>query len=176
MFVINTERLELKPMDRSFIDSTHRYASDKEANRYMLNLPNDSIKETEEFLLNCEHHWKHYSKDEFELEFAIIYSSKHVGGLSFTKKADEDLVEVGWILDRAFWHQGIAFEAAYSAISYFSETFQVNHFMAHCDSQNQASYLLMEKLGMKRISVSGGRLNKKARETTSEYLYRLDVS
>ncbi|MBA2795711.1 GNAT family N-acetyltransferase [Streptococcus porcinus] len=175
MFVINTERLELKPMNREFIDSTHHYASDKDANRYMLNLPNDSIEETEDFLLNSEYNWKCYSEEEFELEFAIIYNSKHVGGLSLTKRADENVVEIGWILARPFWHQGIAFEAAHSAISYFSETFQVKHFIAHCDSQNQASYLLMEKLGMKRISVSDGRLNKKAKETTSEYLYRLDL-
>ncbi|WP_236561858.1 GNAT family N-acetyltransferase [Streptococcus halichoeri] len=173
MFTIVTKRLELKPMNRAFMASTHSYAKDKEANSYMLHLPSDSIKETEDFLINCEQNWQQYSEQEFELDFAILYQSEHVGGLNLTKIADEDFAEIGWIVNRAFWRQGIAFEAAKAAMQHFSENFHVNHFIARCDSQNQASYALMEKLGMKRLSVSAGRLNKQATKSSLECLYAI---
>ncbi|WP_159796945.1 GNAT family N-acetyltransferase [Streptococcus halichoeri] len=173
MFTIVTKRLELKPMNRAFMASTHSYAKDKEANSYMLHLPSDSIKETKDFLINCEQNWQQYSEQEFELDFAILYQSEHVGGLNLTKIADEDFAEIGWIVNRAFWRQGIAFEAAKAAMRYFFENFHVNHFIARCDSQNQAFYALMEKLGMKRLSVSAGRLNKQATKSSLECLYAI---
>lgn len=50
----------------------------------------------------------------------------------------------------------------------------VKKFIAHCDSENIASWKTMEKLGMKRVSCTGGRYNKIApTEERKEFLYEM---
>ncbi len=53
---------------------------------------------------------------------------------------------------------------------------KVNHFLAHCDTENIASYKVMEKLGMSRTGEWGGRRNKSAVKDSSEYQYELYYS
>ncbi|KHD46679.1 GNAT family N-acetyltransferase [Streptococcus hongkongensis] len=175
MFTITTDRLLLVPMTSEFLMSTHNYASDRDANQYMLNLPNNRLEETKRFIEKCESNWKHYTEENFELDFAILINKQHIGGLSLSKDVDEPFVEIGWILSREYWGKGFALEAAKYAINYFLKHFHITTFIAHCDSQNQASYQLMEQLGMIKQSVSDNRLNKNAKETSSEYLYKLEL-
>ena len=49
----------------------------------------------------------------------------------------------------------------------------ITHFIAHCDADNVASYSLMEKLGMKKISKTSGRMNRNAVKESYEYTYEL---
>lgn len=49
------------------------------------------------------------------------------------------------------------------------------HFLAHCDTENIASYKVMEKLGMIRTGEWGGRRNKSAAEDSLEYQYELNI-
>ncbi len=48
-FSIKTERLILRPLERNDLDTTHEYAGDVENTKYMIHLPNNTIKETEQF-------------------------------------------------------------------------------------------------------------------------------
>ncbi|ESR08932.1 N-acetyltransferase [Streptococcus iniae] len=176
MFDIKTDRLYLIPNNRKFLHSIHAYASDLDVTRFMLHLPNDNIGETESFLRLCEENWKNYQADAFQLEFAILYEGKHVGGLGLSKDRGNPCVELGWILAKDYWHKGIAYEAAQAAIAYFAKQFQVTSFIAHCDADNKASFGLMERLGMKRKSKKTGRFNKSSQIETSELLYELDLS
>lgn len=50
---------------------------------------------------------------------------------------------------------------------------KVSHFLGHCDTENIASYKVMEKLGMSRTGEWGGRRNKSASEDSLEYQYEL---
>ena len=60
-------------------------------------------------------------------------------------------------------------------LDFARERLGITRFIAHCDAENAASYRVMEKLGMKRISVTGGRKNKAADGESEECTYRLDV-
>ena len=52
----------------------------------------------------------------------------------------------------------------------------MTHFIARCDTENVASYKVMEKLGMTRTGKYGGRRNRAAAEDSFEYQYELHVA
>ena len=55
---------------------------------------------------------------------------------------------------------GYALEAASAAVDYAREQLGARCVFAQCDSENEASYRLMERLGMRRVSCLGGRKNR----------------
>ena len=96
-----TERLKLVPMNMSFLSTTHAYASDAESNKYMLNLPNETIEETADFLKYCEMCWNKEIPDSYE--FAVFCGEDHIGAASLSILDDGETAELGWILNRSFW-------------------------------------------------------------------------
>ena len=48
---------------------------------------------------------------------------------------------------------------------------RIRHFITHCDTLNTASWRVMEKLGMTRVSESGERKNKQSDKMSREYMY-----
>lgn len=69
-----------------------------------------------------------------------------------------------------------ACEAAQALVRYFADHMGTRHFIAHCDTENTASYKVMEKLGMVRTGEYGGRRNRVAAQDSFEYRYELVVS
>lgn len=171
-FSIKTERLKLVSQSLQFLETTHAYASDRENMRYTLNLPNDSEEDTREFLLSAEAEWE---KDEPSFyEFAILKDGKHIGGLSLYPDETGTCAELGWCLDKSVQGKGYAVEAARAVVAWAKETISISRFIAHCDSENIASWKTMEKLEMKRVSCTGGRFNKlNPTEERNEFLYEM---
>ncbi len=172
MIEIHTERLTLKPLGTKYLDSVHEYASDLENTRYMMFLPNESLDETREFLQKAEDEWQCDTPSFYE--FAVIYQDRQVGAVSLYRE-DDTSAEFGWILNKKYWGQGIACEAASALMDYAVKKFGIRHFIAHCDSENAASYRIMEKLGMSRTNIQGGRKNRASEEERTEYQYELYV-
>lgn len=170
---IKTSRLLLRPLGMKYLNSTHEYSSDREATKYMVYLPNDRVEETVEFLKCVDAEW---SKDKPEFyEFAILFHEKHIGAISLYLDESGTTGELGWVIHRNYWKQGIATEAAKALLTYSEDVLGIHHFIAHCDSENIASYRVMEKLGMVRIQCCGGRKNKSSDELRKEYLYELNI-
>lgn len=168
-FDIKTERLTLTPLGPEFLQSANEYALDAENTRYMCYLPNESSAETAEFLKNVELEW---AKDEPEsYEFAMIYQGRHIGAVSVW--FEDGIGELGWIVNKRYWGNGFAFEAAQAVIRHFRDVPGITGFIAHCDTENIASYRTMEKLGMVRKAEYGGRKNRSADRESFEYLYEL---
>ena len=85
--------------------------------------------------------------------------------------------ELGWCLKKSAQGSGVAQEAAAALIQWTNKTFGVTRFIAHCDSENIASWTTMENLGMKRVCQTGGRRNKLApEEEREEFTYELELS
>lgn len=167
--IINTERLILEPLGIKYLESVHAYASDPENTRYMCNLPNKSIEETMEFLQRADEEWKKETPSFYE--FAIVYKNQQIGAVSLHLDNDQLSGELGWILRKEYWKQGIAYEAAKALLDYAVKKLKIKHFIAHCDAENIASYKIMEKLGMTRTSSHGGRKNKSSDLERMEYQY-----
>ncbi len=85
--------------------------------------------------------------------------------------------ELGWCLKKSAQGSGCAQEAAAALIQWTNKTFGVTRFIAHCDTENIASWTTMENLGMKRVGRAGGRRNKLApEEEREEFAYELELS
>ena len=157
MMQINTGRLVLRPISTADLETTHAYTSDLENTKYMMFLPHASLGETEEWLRSCEAMWD--SPAPHHLEFAILLEGRHIGSVTLYP-LDGGRVELGWILNKVYWGRGYALEAARAAVDYAREQLGARCVFAQCDSENEASYRLMERLGMRRVSCVGGRKNR----------------
>ncbi|MDO4522641.1 MAG: GNAT family N-acetyltransferase [Eubacteriales bacterium] len=166
---IRTKRLILKPSGMKYNQDVNEYAMDLENTKYQLALPNKSEEETKEFLRMVEAEWNKENQNYFE--FSMLYDDKCIGGIGIT--IEDGVGELGWTVNKRYWRNGFAFEAAETLIKYFSEHMDIRHFIAHCDAENVPSYKLMEKLGMKKTGEWGGRRNRSASEDSFEYQYEL---
>lgn len=168
---IQAERLTLVPHGTKYLDTTHEYASDIENTKYMMALPSDSLEATREFLESCEREWEKEKPEFYEL--AIIKDGIQIGSIGLYLNENCDTCELGWILARDYHGYGYATEAALAAMKYASEEIGIQHFIAHCDSENSASENVMKKLGMTKVSCYGGRKNKGSYEERMECLYEM---
>ena len=170
---IQADRIILKPLGMKYLDSVNEYAMDKDNTTYMLFLPNDSVQDTINFLKAAEIEWEKELPAFYE--FAIIYDGIHIGTVSLYPNDDRTSAEFGWIINKKYWNQGFAYEAACALLEYTVKELGIRHFIAHCDTENNASWRVMEKLGMKRVSEIGGRKNKQFDKMSREYMYELKI-
>lgn len=170
---IKTERLILKPLGIEYLNSTFKYSSDFDTTKYMMYLPSKSIEETADFLEKSEKEWTKESPEFYE--FAILFNNKHIGAISLYLNENKTICEFGWIIDKDYWMQGFAFEAAKALLNFVYNNLNIRHFIAHCDSENIASYKVMEKLRMKRTAINTGRKNRSSDESRIEYQYELII-
>lgn len=173
MIEIKTQRLTLKPLGPEYLLSTHKYSSDVDNCRLMVYLPNESLEETAQFLADVEAEW---AKDKPSFyEFAILLNGEHIGAISLYIENEGRSLELGWIIDKKYWGNGYTTEAGKALIDYGVNTLGFRHFIAHCDSENVASYRVMEKLGMTRTDSYGGRKNRASDEDRIEFLYEITI-
>ncbi|VEU82827.1 GNAT family N-acetyltransferase [Acholeplasma hippikon] len=166
---LHTERLTLVPLGIKYLESTHEYSSDKDVTKYMF-FHNENIETTAAFLIGVDLAWNQFPITYYE--FAILFENKHVGAISLY--IEDDRAEIGWILNKKYWNRGIISEAAFKMVE-FAKSLGLKKLTANCDSENIASYKVMEKIGMKRVSDSGKRKNFHADVETIEYQYEMDL-
>ena len=169
---IKTERLTLEPTSMAYLESTHRYASDLENTRFMFYLPNDTLEETEAFIRRSVEEWGKERPAYYE--FVILSGDAQIGGASMYMLEDGS-AELGWILDKRHWGNGYATEAARALIEWGRDSLGIKRFIAQCDSENAASSRVMERLGMRRVSLLGGRKNRSSDEERMELTYEISV-
>lgn len=170
---IQTERLTLKPLGLDYLLTAHEYSSDIENTKFMMFLPNDSLEETANFLLDCEREWQKEQPSYYE--FAIILEGVHIGAVSLYLNDERTEAEFGWIINKAHWGKGYTLEAAKAALQFAVETLGIREFIAHCDSENAASERVMQKLGMSLAERNGGRKNHCSDEERIELKYAMTV-
>lgn len=155
---IRTERLLLRPITMDDLMSTHAYVSDDENTRYMMFLPSESLEETAQGIAESVADWQ--SDAPSRLEFAIVLGGVHIGGMTAFFQDDRTEAELGWVIHRDHWSRGYTTEAARALMEAVRERYGVRRIFACCDSENQASFRVMEKLGMRQISALPGRRNR----------------
>ena len=170
---IITERLLLRPLEKGDYNDCCDYFMDEDNTKYMMFFPFDNKNEVKEFIDTVEEEWKKSFPTYYE--WAVVYQKKMVGVIGLYFETDDGVCELGWHLNKKYWNKGIMYEAAVNMIDYCVDKLNCNEFVAHCDSENIASYSLMEKLGMKFLDKSGGRKNRCSNEEREELTYTLVV-
>lgn len=171
--ILSTPRLTLRPADSSLLESTHAYAGHTENTRFMMFLPYATLDETADMLRAAEAEWLKEAPERYE--YAIFLQEEHIGAITLYMQEDRTVAELGWVLHRAHWRKGYVTEAALALMA-FARSIGVTRIFACCDSENVASYKVMEKLGMKRISKDGVRTNRSMGDTPRiEWTYEINL-
>ncbi len=172
--VIKTERLTLVALEEKHLAAAHEYLSDRENAKLMVFLPTESLKETKEYILKAEAEWKKETPDF--LEFAVFFGESHVGGITVYFLNGGKTAELGWILGKKHQRQGLITEAALAVMEYIKSTLGIFHVIAQCDSENEASKRVMEKIGLSLTNTEGKRKNRLSDEERTEYTYEVHFS
>jgi RimJ/RimL family protein N-acetyltransferase len=170
---IHTKRLLLVPLGPQYLISTHEYAGDIDNTKYMVHMPNIDISETKGFLDGVDAEWQKCNPQYYE--YAILLNNEHIGAVSIYFNNDYSEGELGWIINKKYWGNGYATEAAKEIMHFAMQELKVRKFIAHCDSQNISSYKVMEKLGMSLACRTQGRKNKLSDEDREELMYSLEI-
>lgn len=140
----------------------------------MLHLPNESLQDTLTFLTSVDKEWQKVHPVFYE--FAILCNEAHIGAISVTLlDHDSNIGEIGWIINKDYWNKGYATEAAFAIKDFAKNQLGLKTLIAHCDSNNTASYRIMEKIGMTLESSDGVRRNKNSATYSSESKYTVDL-
>lgn len=169
---IATERLILRPLCLNDLKTVHEYASDVENTKYMLFLPNETEKETEEFLQYTEKEWLKARPDFYE--FAIVLNGLQIGAVSISLDHSKTQGEIGWILNKTYWNNGYVTEAAGAVMDFARKQLKLQKVIAQCDWRNIPSARVMEKLGMTLLDDQGLRHYAKRDEEARELTYILE--
>ncbi len=143
---ILTERLKLREIAQDDFQAVHEYASDPETVRYMPFGPN-TMEETREFI---ERNLKRQQEDprtEYGLGIILKREDRLIGACGMHGVTDIQ-ASIGYILNRGYWGNGYATEAARALVEYLFDERGVHRVYASCDPENHASVRVLEKVGM----------------------------
>ncbi len=169
--ILKTKRLMLEPLGTKHYESTLKYSTDPENTRMMCFLPCDDGKEVMSYLEKCERQWEMESPEY--LDAALICDGVHIGAVSIEFLENGTVGEFGWIIDKRYWGRGYAAEGICAFMKYVYGTYGIDHYIAHCDSENHASVRVMEKIGMIMKKRYRGRKNRGSEEIRDEMLFEL---
>ena len=137
MTILKTNRLMLRPAREGDHVDLHKAFSDPEAMRYWSTLPHTDLFQTQHFVEGMI-----WLKPEDGEDFIVERDGEVIGKAGFWRWP-----EIGFILVREHWGQGLASEATRALIEYGFETRNLPEIVADVDPNNAASIRLLEKLG-----------------------------
>jgi RimJ/RimL family protein N-acetyltransferase len=147
--ILETPRLLLRHLNMNDLEQLHTLYQDLEIRKYFPEgvLSYQDTKEELEWHMNG-----HPQYPELGLWATIDKESgKFIGRCGLLPwEIDGKLeVEIAYLLDKKFWHQGLATEAARGIVGYGFETLNLTRLICLIDPDNVASQRVAERIGMK---------------------------
>ncbi|AGR42195.1 GNAT family N-acetyltransferase [Spiroplasma diminutum] len=138
--MIETKRLILRRIQIEDAKDIFEYSSDLENTKYVDFITHKSLDETKEIITKI-------FIDDFEGKYGIVLkeNNKLIGIIEARLK--ENLVDLGWIINKNYWNKGYCTEAAKEIIELYRQKFNINIFTASFKEGNESSRKVMEKLG-----------------------------
>ena len=99
------------------------------------------------------------------------HDCKVIGYILFNE-LEKGIYEIGWFFNRAYWHQGFAFEACKAAMDYGFANLNAHMIFAETIDYTK-SVPLMEKLGMEQEEIQRGQATDIHGNPADLYVYKL---
>jgi RimJ/RimL family protein N-acetyltransferase len=126
----------------------HEYASDPQVVRFMSWGPNTED-ETRKFIQKSIDHQKEKPRVHYSLAVVLRDRNRLIGGCGIYESNIQGCEGwIGYCLNRQFWGQGYATEAARALLEFGFTHLNLHRIFALCDTANTASAHVMEKIGM----------------------------
>lgn len=138
--MIETERLLLRPLSESDAADVFEWVSDPVVTRYM---PYPTYTDAE----NVKKWIRSIDPEHNEFGFVLKETGKVIGAGSVCPAGENGEYELGYNLNRAYWNNGYATEAAKAMIEWAHREKGVKRFFARHAVANTASGRVIEKCG-----------------------------
>jgi len=150
-YPIRTERLALRPFTRGDVDAVYSYRRREDVARFLFDVPLSR----EECALAVQQRAGQVALvnegDKLILGVGLDQTGTLIGEVSLIwRSVDWRQGEVGWIFDPDYQGHGYATEAASAVLDLAFGLADMHRVMARCDTRNERSWRLMERLGMRR--------------------------
>ncbi len=145
---LTTPRLILRRLKRTDYHDMYEYASDPEVTKYLTWEPHPDRLYTLRYLSYIT---TRYRSGDFS-DWAVIWkeTEQMIGTCGFTSFCyAHNSAEIGYVLNRDFWGQGIAPEAVRAVLRVGFLDLNIHRIEAHYMEGNDRSRRVMEKAGMK---------------------------
>ncbi|MDX9808272.1 MAG: GNAT family N-acetyltransferase [Acholeplasma sp.] len=141
------ERIDLKPMDVKYAEDIFEYTSSKTSTRYVMWERHKDIKDTLSFI----DYVYDVKNAGYSMTWAILHKAdnKVIGTIDLNYRDTYQNVEVGYILNSKYWHQGYASEALKMVIEFSRNYLPIKRLYGVVISENAASSKVLEKNGFK---------------------------
>lgn len=144
--ILQTERLYMREMTQDDFPSLCKILQDEETMYAYEGAFTDA--EAQEWL---DRQLARYQKWDFGLWAVILKETEEmIGqcGLTMQPWKDEEVLEIGYLFERAHWHKGYATEAARACKRYAFDTLRANEVCSIIRDTNEASRNVAERNGM----------------------------
>jgi len=150
-YPLRTERLILRPFTRGDVDAVYAYRRREDVARYLF----DVALSRDECALAVQQRIGQVAfeaeGDKIVLAVELAANAALIGEVSLIwRNVDARQAEVGWIFDPDYQGRGYATEAANAMLDLAFGPGDIHRVAARCDVRNEASWRLMERLGMRR--------------------------
>ena len=153
--VVDTPRLQLRPLELGDADALFQFASDPEVSKMMSWDPHRDRQETIAFLERMIA----ARSEGTSVGWAIVHDGAVAGvisveGIRWDFRAWRmDKAEIGYWLGRPHWGQGLMSEAAAAVLKWSFETLGLHKVTIGCVEGNEASRAIIEKLGFRFLAI-----------------------
>lgn len=151
MFLIETDRLVIRPISADDTELLHRLYSDPDVMRYHGYGP----KPPEEVQILATNMISHQEKHGFSSGNVFEKDSgSFVGraGLIYVDLQDDQPdIEIGYLLFKPFWNKGYGTELALAILNWGFKHLPVTKLVANVRSENNGSIKVLEKIGMSYV-------------------------
>ena len=143
--ILETERCLVRETTVEDVDAFYDLYKDKEITEYMEDLFEDRDEEIE--------YTKSYIKNVYEFYGFGMWtvlektSGKIIGRAGVSYREGYELPELGFMIGKAYWRQGYAFEVCKAIANYMHENYEMDQIQIFIEPENTPSILLAKKLG-----------------------------
>lgn len=144
---ITTTRLVLRPFHDEDAAPLHHILAVKDFLRYFPIPAAPALERVEKYIESQLQHWQDHKYGRWAVQKKGAEDLIGWNGLQYLPDTDE--IEIGYILAKPFWNQGLTTEAAVEGLRFAFEVLKLEEIVAIVHPENRASQRVTEKLGMR---------------------------
>ena len=147
--MIETKRLMLRPFEETDLDLICSIYCDEEILRYT---PFDPLsrEQAEDHLHRVIEEWKASPHLSYEMAVILKETGDKIGRTHILIDPETDTGMIGTMLKREYWRRQYGIEITGALIHYSFNDLRLHRINALCNPANEASWKMLEKLGMRR--------------------------
>ncbi len=170
MKTLESERLLLRKFTENDFDAVHNYASVMDNTVYMEWGPN-TAEQTKSFIAYCISKADENPCTNYQFAAVLKDTDRLIGACNLASSGDE--AEIGWILHRDYWKQGLGTEMGKALLKFGFDDLELHRISARCDAENYGSFRVMDKIGMRRegLFIEARPANKKSNMKYGDELF-----